>query len=315
MPRELGPFRLWAMDSGLAFTSCEPNWLLGSDHLQPSASTVKNSAMSFYEILSTCALILAPFTLLERFPGENRKQKIAEYIFGIEEIKFGAFETNTIRFLMGIFIKEGRVRPVLVFTRLSLIGALLGTFFYGANLELVSLYYTIGRPSTVSVEFLLLMLGIFIGLSCFGFPIDLLSLKVTKALFVDRKPNTIMLAPTIVLDCVLSLALPALFVILSQIIALFFGSWHVFPSDAANFYFVEFMTLGLLSVAFFGALSLGITAIQVVVLIVGVFVRCIMAFTRLNSFVAMHSEIYHHPFTFVGLVLSVITGLTLSIAT
>jgi hypothetical protein len=253
------------------------------------------------EVLVNIGGVVGLFAVFDMLARDEQKKLISAFLFVRAPVKFHAFESRVIGALMAPFVKDEALAPVRVFG-LS-VGAAIGLLI--ANLILL----LFNRALLVDLDGFpwAVWCAIFVVAPVVSWPFDMISLHVTKRLFIDRPtffPWTLFRIPV---DLLASLApVAAVMVLLLSVkqpgelpTDLSFSSP---PSDLAW-------------VVLFGSLTFNyvttvmITILQMLTLAVGICVRgCVLMSRRLGA-LGRYSNMEAYPFTTVGLLAGIILAL------
>ena len=229
------------------------------------------------------ATIIGLFHTFDSIALDRHKALVSGYIFGNGTIKLGAFERGLMLALISPFMIGRRLAWRRVIW-LSLVVAVT-----------TNIYVVVLAPSEAQ---LYVWSGIRYALylapfsALLSLPFDWLSLRVSKYIFLDRRPRVYLLVPLILLDATLS-SLPT--------IAQFWLLMTLYPEPIFGSFTHVYLVPAILSAITVNAIaSMLITAMQVVALLVGTITRFGVSVLRLTPFLARNSKLSDYPFTTIG---------------
>ena len=267
---------------------------------------------------------LTPFVYLDSLGTEEENRKLSGYILDADGFNFNNFEKQVIRVLMGVFIKNDRLRIFRIYfisafiTTISLI--MVALTFNPSKLISMSWDTILMIVDSTSVTDLLILVGILIIVPIGTLIFDLISFKVTKMLFIETTPTSFMYA--ILKDLIFSMTPIILFFGVIVLLGKIFNLEHNQVGFETNIvfdflwmisqylsFFVGDVFAVLTSYLVFGLVSVfSITFLQLSVLIVGVGLRYLSKFVNLADRLSKKSRLRKAPFTILGFVLGLITN-------
>lgn len=258
--------------------------------------------IEYLGLMATCIAIFGAFDLLTTV---KQKDSISNYIFGFHDILGEKFELVVIRALLGVMITDGRLKKtrVLIFSLMS--GFLFMIFLFifleqltgegraeFAGVTVPELY----RESDVAIYLLTFCsMGLLIGF--FTALYDYYSFKVSIWLFLKNSPTGIKYFAAWVLDTIATFT--PIFVIM------YFTNEAMDLDGIINYdiFSVDFFLAPLLLLAFGAYFSGALMAvIQMIIICLGWLIRLVLKITKLNTYIAINSNILAYPFTFIGIV-------------
>ena len=141
---------------------------------------------------------LTPFVYLDSLGTEEENRKLSGYILDADGFNFNNFEKQVIRVLIGVFLKNDRLRIFRIYfisafiTTISLI--MVALTFNPSKLISMSWDTILMIVDSTSVTDLLILVGILIIVPIGTLIFDLISFKVTKMLFIETTPTSFMYA-------------------------------------------------------------------------------------------------------------------------
>lgn len=255
--------------------------------------------------LGTITLFTGLFGIIDAGAKNHLRAGVAEYIFGFHNKTFRNFDQKTIQALLSVFVRDNRLRKIriLIFSYLFSVGCLVaflslfvwfsasGQATYSASVaHLLNMAIRPKSPDEVRIVFLLF--GV---LPLAAYLFDLYSLWISKKLFWNRNFGLLLTPVLILADILLSVA-P--FLILAFATTL--------PFISADNFLGGFFVIG----AFFQVPSMVfINFVQISVLLFGSMFRLLVTLTKLNRYTVLVTNFHEYPFTFLGLMIGLMTAL------
>ena len=224
--------------------------------------------------------------------GHKNRELLAMYIFGFRNQSFPVFERDLIRSLMSPFISDGKLNTGAIFNYSVIV-----TFFAGlilfSTFDLIPDVDEFRYPRFVFILLAAAMMSILVSIG--SLPFDMLSMRITKLLFLDRSPK---FPFTIIWICVDFLLSTAAFYGAALLVVFI---WKKFPQEGTEpitmlvvFLYASALTAGLVSV------------LQFLIVVASFVLRATLIVTRLNNILAMNSNAHNFPLTFLGLAMGLI---------
>lgn len=249
------------------------------------------------EFIFNISSIVGVFAILDALVKEDFKKTISSYVFGGPDIDLKTFESSTIKALLSLVLINEKlsVTKTLIYS----VGFIVCLFSYIALSN-----YVKGVESTAEFTWQTPIAIILMG--AILFPLDFLSFKITKSIFLDRELGLVGTVIAIFLDAALSMIAAGVILYISYQIFfqfLFLGALTgITALGVAPFLLLFGGIVSIFSAAF-------INIVQILVLIAGVLSRAAMRLTKLNLYVLKFSDAQKAPFTFLGLLIGAVMNL------
>lgn len=244
------------------------------------------------EQLGLISTFIGIFGLLDILVDEKHKNSFSEYLFGFKNHDYRFFERNIITGFVKIFISNERLNLARVF------------FFYTLpGLAIIQIWIWSGITGSQFVEtddkigFLSDVFKLFIPMVLFSFVSDIWSVLITKKLFFNKNHEFPYSIIRVFADVLFSLVLPfTLLVLCIWLIAL------------TQFTVTEDIYGLALPISLYAAAlsSIALSLLTLIVLLVGVGIRCLLKLTRINIPIALWTKFHNYPFTFLGVLVGLI---------
>lgn len=244
------------------------------------------------EVIIFVFSVAGAFNVIEALLAVDTKEKISNYVFGLENGTFEKFESGLVETWLGIFLRDDR----LVFSRIFVF-VLFINLFVGLYIVLTEYIWYGFYPEDFSILVLYLLPLVFVGLI-----FEVINLKITKMVYLGRTSEFNFLAKFL-LDVFFTTSVS------------FFVIYTIITIDNNWWYFLERPSYELLiiSEAIVAATAPGIAIVmgaylisRIGVLALGALVRFLSGFARVNFEVAVLSNVYNHPLTYLSLLLALI---------
>lgn len=239
----------------------------------------------FYFVLS----VAGAFAVLDALAPNKSKEKIADFVFGLHGVTVMDFEKSLVEIWVGLFFDESGFKWLRVVI-----------LCFSIVLIFLASAYSISGPTTGRWVNSPIFLGVLIGTSI---PAQVLNLFVSRSIYLGlgRNLNPIF---QFILDFVFSVGSTfmlgwGLFSLAPKIggMAYVFGRAAVGGAD-------EFMSLMLLMSLFSATIFL---LMRGTIVIASLTTRALVTFTRINFEVAVWSNAYQNPLTYLALVFAGLT--------
>lgn len=223
--------------------------------------------------------------LLDHITGQPLRKAVADFLFGEKPQDLTAFETGIIRTLLSLFIVDGSLRIL----RIAVYSVLFGIFAVTVGMVVILLAFGV---TSFDTEFFgdALFIGAMSGVV--SIPLDFLSLKISKFLFIDNQPRFPSSIGSILVDIFLT-------------VLMYYFLWTIFgelQKEAPKE--VREVWLGALLVSTAGSTLWNF--IQIASLIVGVLLRNLLLVTRSNGLFKKAFSFGDKPFTFLLLAIGIV---------
>lgn len=245
--------------------------------------------------------LVAPFLLIDKIIKEEHRAVISKYLFADMSTTFSGFESAVIRGLLQIFMIDGKLSKKRVWF-LSLLVCYSGSFVILWTERDVFMADGFDPNATLSIgvtPILMVTLAPLVA-ALVSFPGDLMSLSITRWLFVTKAPVFPMTFVYFLIDVVLSTlaSLISVCVAIGIIVIWQFFSQEAAPPDAL-IAAVVFAILANLTA------SLIVSLFQVFAIVFGILLRLAMRSLYPLRALANHSAAPDYPFAVIGLVFAV----------
>lgn len=261
--------------------------------------------IEFLESLSRIGGILGFFALFDLLASREARNTVADYVFGFHGVTMRQFENSTVRAGLATVLNDGRISGLRVLRMSAIMAAVTATLAISSGGE--SFLYLFGMlPKSLLIEPLFIIF-----MTVASIPSDILSIRVTKGLFIDGWLSILPYILRIFLDALVSAVLivalgGVYFLIMTEVMpALPTIYGQVVTEGYEVNAFTRVFLISAFAVSAFSTLC--ITTLQLIVLVVGIILRGLLLLTQLSSPLVLHTRLYDAPFTFVGIALT-LTG-------